>query len=779
MLLIENAMKPWVHAKLLNLSLPSLFLAFMVSASAAGSLYLHLFLMQPIGRRRLALLTLLIILLLAGTYFVIQSLLLPVLSRLRKNQLALALTGGLLGGLYLFTFSPWKTPVLYLSSNQLEILVDGEKNAASNGRAVELLGFSAEGEFISFSNFSIEGDWQRVGDRMAASGTQPARLRWQGIARDIVLIFKTSPESGMVRVSYDGEERTYDLYSPHANHLFIHEQSPMRLSGTRLPAIILTVIPLTFLILSGLCVMLLVWPGSAAGVHVRETTPIRKKHLLFVFSLLGVILFFVVSRQFGLWIVGDSVNYTSAARHLITGDGYIALNGDVFDWWPPLYPTLLAVFELLPLSSPLVGVRWMHAILLGAMIYCSGLLIQRLLAEAGEGYRTAVLLLITVGYPLTEAAVYLLSEPLFILLELLFFLWFVCFLETGQTKYALLFTLATALHALTRYPGVALMFTGSLTLLLFPDDAFWKRLLRSFLFAFFSSLPLALWMGRNYILTGLFAGVRTPAYLTLADNLRLAGTTIANWFFPPNWNPIAAALFFGLLAIVLAAAMIKQPKTFLHSLTNPRFLLLLFFALIYTVYLIITLSIYHNAQLGNRLLSPIFVPLWLVLAYLILQIKNHLPSSVRTLKQLNWLALLLLLSLLPAPFTAQFALAKREAATFSTGFSMYSLQNSETMAYLRQNSLADAHTIYSNCHRCLYMFADIQPALPYDSKVRDMYLTPNHLPFYIVWFNEVLPEGGIIGKRYPMPDPSELLGMPLKIKEFASFSDGTIYLVAP
>ena len=219
-------MKPWVHAKLLNLSLPSLFLALVVSASAAGSLYLHLFLMQPIGRRRLALLTLLIILLLAGTYFVIQSLLLPGLSRLRKNQLILALTGSLLGGLYLFTFSPWKTPVLYLSSNQLEILVDGGKNAASVGRAVELLGFSAKGEFTSFSNFSIEGDWQRVGDHMVASGTQPARLRWQGIARDIVLIFKTSPESGMVRVSYDGEERTYDLYSPHADCLLYTSPSP-------------------------------------------------------------------------------------------------------------------------------------------------------------------------------------------------------------------------------------------------------------------------------------------------------------------------------------------------------------------------------------------------------------------------------------------------------------------------------------------------------------------------------------------------------------------------
>ncbi len=110
---------------------------------------------------------------------------------------------------------------------------------------------------------------------------------------------------------------------------------------------------------------------------------------------------------------------------------------------------------------------------------------------------------------------------------------------------------------------------------------------------------------------------------------------------------------------------------------------------------------------------------------------------------------------------------------------MYSLKNSETLAYLQQNALPGEHTIYSNCHRCLYMFANIQPALPYDSKVRDMYLTPASLPFYIVWFNEVLPEDGSVGVHYQMPDPAELLEIPIKIKKYAAFSDGTIYLVSP
>ncbi len=310
--------------------------------------------------------------------------------------------------------------------------------------------------------------------------------------------------------------------------------------------------------------------------------------------------------------------------------------GDIFDWWPPLYPTLLAISELLPFSVTLVGVRWIHAILYGAIIYCSGLLTQRLVTGADKWFMIAILLLITIGYPLTESAVYLLSEPLFILLELLFFLWFACFLESGQLKYALLFTLAAALHALTRYPGVVLIFTGCSALLLFPPDDFRKRLLRSGLFGCFSSLPLALWMGRNYILTGLFAGVRTPAQLTLADNIRLAGTTIANWFFPPQWSSFVAPMLLGLLVIALVAAVRKQRQVFLRALTDPLFLLLTIFTLIYTVYLTITLSIYHNAQLGNRLLSPIFVPLWLALAHLILKIKVTLVSPTRTSVWVNF-----------------------------------------------------------------------------------------------------------------------------------------------
>lgn len=140
---------------------------------------------------------------------------------------------------------------------------------------------------------------------------------------------------------------------------------------------------------------------------------------------------------------------------------------------------------------------------------------------------------------------------------------------------------------------------------------------------------------------------------------------------------------------------------------------------------------------------------------------------------------MLLIILLISPIDAQYKLAQREVVTFSTGFSIYSLQNSKTMAYLQKNPLPNGEMIYSNCHRCIYLFANIQPVLLYDSKVRDMYLTPVNLPFYIVWFNEVLPEGGASGEHYLMPDPSKLLGVPVKIKQYASFSDGTIYLVAP
>ncbi|MEJ5201448.1 MAG: hypothetical protein WHV66_04370 [Anaerolineales bacterium] len=388
-------------------------------------------------------------------------------------------------------------------------------------------------------------------------------------------------------------------------------------------------------------------------------------------------------------------------------------------------------------------------------------------------------MLITLGSPLTEAAVYLLSEPLFIFLELLFFLWFARFLETGRTKYALLFTLAAALHALTRYPGVILIFTGCLALLLFPADGFRKRLLRSFLFGFFSSIPLAMWLGRNYILTGLFAGVRTPAYLTLSENLQLTGQTIASWFFPASWNPIAALIFLALLAISYTIHFLKQKQNFVQLSNQPLFVLLSIYTLAYTVYMNVTLSVYHNAQLGNRLLSPIFIPLLLALGYLFIRIRHGFSIVMSSSWQKNWLGLILLITLLISPIDAQYKLVQREVVTFSTGFSMYSLRNSETIAYLQKNPLPDGQMIYSNCHRCLYVFANIQPALPYDSKVRDMYLTPANLPFYIVWFNEVLPEGGTFGEHYPMPDPGELLGMPVKVKEYASFSDGTIYLVTP
>jgi len=120
--------------------------------------------------------------------------------------------------------------------------------------------------------------------------------------------------------------------------------------------------------------------------------------------------------------------------------------------------------------------------------------------------------------------------------------------------------------------------------------------------------PVALWLLRNYLLTETLMGSRRPASRGLLETSSDFGLTIVSWILPEfaaaSIGSLAAAVPILLMAVLVTAAILIRPRS---SLPIPLFIIA------YSVMLLCTASIISFDPLGHRLLSPIAVPLFILI----------------------------------------------------------------------------------------------------------------------------------------------------------------------
>ncbi len=784
-------------------SRPAMLLAALLSLSsvlAAGSMLLK---QVVIGQRTLALLALGSIALAACLYPLLAYFLFPQLKRLRPLARWSTVAAALLFGFYMLTFGPWPLSGLALLPARLDVSATGARNPAASGSAIELLGFTADGQYISYNGFRETGDWLRNGNSLKTVDSAPAGLRWDGRARETVLVFRSGPDAGIVRVGWDGVKVNYDLYSPTPGEIRVHDVHAPSVWAGAVAALLGLLIGFGVLLAAGLLLAAFrddqdIQISSVPGTHPNQPPKDFLKSLravLWPYGFLfasGVLAFLLVTRSFGLWIASDSSNYLSAARHLTAGHGYIALDGDTYTWWPPLYPGLLALLDLLPFSGDLAMAHLLHAALFGANLALAAALARQMLPS-----KPAIalgLLLAFFSSALLFSTVNLLSEPLFNLFVLGFLICLIRYLQTGEARAGIFATVLAAMVPLTRYAGVTVVIAGCALLLLYrrPGEACWKetyppapslkgrgerlrlRLFQTFAFGLGASLPTAVWVGRNYLMSGSFTGPRTPSTVPLAENLRRAWTTVSGWYLP---DPASAGLTLALvlLATCLALRVWKDGTAALRPFTRPAFIVPAVFTLVYAAQLVISLSVVENAAIGDRLLSPVFLPLTFLLLFAFWQLAPRLPAG-----RVNLVAGVAVAGvLLIAPLGYWARTLSSTVNTYNAHFSIYSLGGSPLIQALHETPLDPLLPVYSNCPRCMYVFADIHPAVEFNDTPKYRSLPGDQGPFYIVWFDEVPPLGMTYGVNYPLPDVAGILGKPAQIQNVVQTGDGAVYLVTP
>jgi hypothetical protein len=437
------------------------------------------------------------------------------------------------------------------------------------------------------------------------------------------------------------------------------------------------------------------------------------------------------------WGIGastDTVTYLSVARSLLKGRGFVGMDGTPMVEFPPLYPFMLSVaIAVLPVS-PLEAVRWVSIVSAG---WCSGLAIVLVLSLLRTFLTKAIgLLLVLFALPLWSVYVMGWSEPPFIALNLLLIYalsYCICHPVTKNVVWA---SVLTALGTLTRYMGVVSVAVGAAGLMLansLPRQVKYKYLLE---YSLLSLLPLTLWLVRNYILSGTLMGERVPSARTFWTNWQDCCRVVDGWFFPGAAVVIIPLMVGGLILSWMAYRCTAERTQ------KTRYAVLFLVGLCVVVYVVVLLGSASRVAfdaLDDRLLSPIYVPLLLLVLGSYERLCDIWPHGAVRL-----IAAMLLVVLMVCSVLHGVALL-RETRSTGMDFTASSWRKSPALAYVREHSLKP---LFTNCPEAVYLHtgkaASLLPRrfyyathLPVQEDIGDFAEQVQEAgEVYVLWFND-------------------------------------------
>jgi len=491
----------------------------------------------------------------------------------------------------------------------------------------------------------------------------------------------------------------------------------------------------------------------------------------------GTAFILLTTSAYGVGISPDSVGYLSIARNLSEGNGYVNYRGEEVVVWPPLLPAILALVKSSVGIDPVEAARFFNAIVFGLVVALANWVILTHIRSSHK----SIYAMFGVGWflfstPLLIVSVMAWTEPLFILLTMLFLISMSYFLRTGHLRVLLASSALAACAALTRYIGVTLIMTGLVVIIVIHRDSLRNKLSKCLLFGGLSAFPLAIWALRNWVVSDTFFGQRTPSTFSLVYNLTRTRDTLFGWFLSDELSSHFSAItrLSVLAACVIFILLLKNRKS--HGAHGSLLGLLAVFIIIYTSFLIITSTTTAYDIIGNRLLSPIYVPLLWILGLILHTLVTSLERKGYRYAPAMLLVVAFLWSLFP--LLQIIPEVENRVEKGAGGYAREGWVNSETMRYLSEHDLCAGLQVYSNRPDTLYILNGINAELTprktfYNSEKMAQSLDslvgkwPEASPACLIWF-----EAG----RYYLFSVGEL-AKATSISPIAEFEDGEVYLV--
>jgi len=534
------------------------------------------------------------------------------------------------------------------------------------------------------------------------------------------------------------------------------------------------------------------WPipneGGDAVKSVKSTRlSVVNKVLLGILGITGTVLVLLTTSHYGAGLSTDSVAYIATARNIAHGLGATSLDGNPLVLQAPFYSLLLACIDRLFGVDPLSSAPVVNAVILGLLVYVSGSLISRHLTQ---GYVYALLgaAAVLLSPALFGVSVMAWSEPLFVLFAVLFLLFLESWLQNKDRAWFAIFTLSAALACITRYAGVTLILTGGLAILLLDRERWKARIVHAFVFASISILPVGIWLIRNYAVSGTFLGPRAPAMFGLSRILKFAFDTLVSWYLPGAILKHPSILFLvgagiGFLAGFHSRGTWARIRTLPAGIAKVAPVLL--FLITYLAFMVVSSATTEVSPLESRLMSPIYVPLTLLLLMLADQLLK--PFGQRLYPRLASILFAVAIGL-----WLLYPLSSIQAEVIAGlnqgwGYSGRLWKESPIVQYLQHEPVQTSHTIYSNAPDVLYILVNLSaktsPAqTAYNSsgltplsgpKVNDLSRIGESWPesndSYLIWFDKI--------DREYLFTLSDLQSV-ADFRQTNRFDDGGIYLVS-
>ena len=370
------------------------------------------------------------------------------------------------------------------------------------------------------------------------------------------------------------------------------------------------------------------------NTHLARIRADRFALLLIAIAVMGAGL--VLARQvtYGPSLHSDSVHYLVTARELLAGDIFIENHRD---WWPPLFPLLLAAGSF-GVLDPLDAAGPVNAICFGLTVLVAGHWLRRHLRS-----RLLVVwgcIALALAIPVAWIAAWVMTEAPFILFMTLALSFTSAFLHKPKRSTLLWAAVFTAFAWLTRYIGVAIMITVVLTLLLQHDDLA-RKAKRILGYGLISSIPISLFAIRNYISVGDLTSIRriTPDY-PLPEVLEQTALHIGSWVglykMEANFDEtvriiLAIILLVSIVSIGFFLQKIRKDVDYWHLLLP----FLLFISIAYTIQVSSLYSGTIRHGLAERYLVPFYVIVFLIVLTLLDGVIHGMERGFRQINLQN------------------------------------------------------------------------------------------------------------------------------------------------
>lgn len=371
------------------------------------------------------------------------------------------------------------------------------------------------------------------------------------------------------------------------------------------------------------------------------------------FSLAGMLLI-AYSTTWGPVVTSDGVYYIGSADNLVKGLGFGLPWGSGrflrYAGNPPFYPFLVAGLELLGLNV-VDAARWVCILAFGVTIFAAGWLGYRASRSAALAVCLSAFLL--TSSLMAEIYAYAMSEPVFYAAGLAGALWLLVYLESSRLGDLVGASVLLSAAFLTRFPGVALVLAGGVSLVLLSRLPWRERIKHTGLYALIVGMPMSLWLGYSYTVSGEL-GERTPGAVQgvwqASVVFRLKAAQVLYGYlpwasqFPADYERQKNTLAVLALVILACGGLAFCRSRQLRAFQEHRFLWrwLTFF----TLYGGLFMGIYFTAfavtlptpDLDWRLFSPFYLAAACAVFALLVLIGQSW-SNPRLLKALPWLLL--------------------------------------------------------------------------------------------------------------------------------------------